>query len=341
MTSLVAKPNGELLRRLNQLVFVQVGVLPLILALACTFFALQSTEFLSGDNIQNVARQSVYLVIVALAQMLALVVGGLDLSVGSVMALSSVIGATVMAAVFAAFPESAGLAIVTGMGAGVLAGILVGAFNGFGIAQFRVPPFMMTLGTSSIVFGLTLFITGGTPVYGMPPAFGEVFGFGSLLGVPVPVLFALVLIIALYLVMNWTRFGRHLYATGGNARAAELSGIRTGRILFASYLLIGLIGSIAGLLLTARLDTGEANLGADMPLQSIAACVIAGVSLSGGQGKVGSVVLGALFINLVQNGMNLVGIGAYTQTIILGVLLILAVMADRIRQRAILSTGVK
>lgn len=341
MTSLVAKPHGELLRRINQLVFVQIGVLPLILAVACIFFALQSTEFLSGDNIQNVARQSVYLIIIALAQMLALVVGGLDLSVGSVMALASVIGATVMAALFAAFPESAGLAIAAGMGAGVLAGAVVGAFNGFGIAQFRVPPFMMTLGTSSIVFGLTLFITGGTPVYGMPPAFGEAFGFGTLLGIPVPVLFALVLIVALYLMMNWTRFGRHLYATGGNARAAELSGIRTGRVLFASYLVIGVICAIAGLLLTARLDTGEANLGSDMPLQSIAACVIAGVSLSGGQGKVGSVVLGALFINLVQNGMNLVGIGAYTQTITLGVLLILAVMADRIRQRAMLSTGIQ
>ncbi|MNZ61548.1 D-allose transport system permease protein AlsC [compost metagenome] len=317
--------------------FVKIGVLPLILVAACLFFATQSSEFLSGDNIQNVARQSVYLVIVALAQMVALVAGGLDLSVGSAMALASVVGATVMAAVYTAFPDAPGLAIAAGMGAGCLSGIAVGALNGFGISQFRVPPFMMTLGTSSIVFGLTLFITGGTPVYGMPGDFGEVFGFGSLLGIPVPVLFALVLIAALYLVMNWTRFGRHIYATGGNARAAELSGIRTARVQFACYLMVGVITAIAGLLLTARLDTGEANLGADMPLQSIAACVIAGVSLSGGQGRVGAVVLGALFINLVQNGMNLIGIGAYTQTIVLGVLLILAVMADRIRQRVILA----
>jgi ribose transport system permease protein len=169
----------------------------------------------------------------------------------------------------------------------------------------------------------------------MPAEFGEVFGFGSLLGIPIPVFFAALLVIVTYLFVNRTRQGRYFYAVGGNIKAAQLSGIATRRTLFLTYLLCALLTSIAGMLLTARLDTGEANIGASMPLESIAACVIAGVSLRGGVGRVENVVLGALFIVLVQNGMNLARIESYLQVVVLGALLILAVIADQIRLRYI------
>jgi ribose transport system permease protein len=194
---------------------------------------------------------------------------------------------------------------------------------------------MMTLGMASIGFGIALYLTGGVPVYGMPQEFGDTFGFGSWLGVPAPVWVTVALIVLLYLLVNWTRLGRYFYAVGGNIKAARLSGIRTRLALFTAYVLCGGLAAISGLLLTARLETGEANIGASMPLESIAACVIAGVSLRGGVGRIENVVLGALFIGLIQNGMNLARIESYLQTVVIGALLILAVIADQFRLRYI------
>ena len=155
---------------------------------------------------------------------------------------------------------------------------------------------------ASVGFGLALYMTGGTPVYGMPVEFGDTFGFGSILGVPAPVLVTVILIAILYFVVNWTRLGRYFYAVGGNVEAARLSGIDTRLTLFLAYVLCGAMAAVAGILLTARLDTGEANIGATMPLESIAACVIAGVSLRGGIGRIENVVLGALYYADPDNG---------------------------------------
>ena len=229
------------------------------------------------------------------------------------------------------------LAIALGLLAGFGAGLSIGIVNGIGVALFNVSPFMMTLGMASIGFGIALYMTGGVPVYGMPPEFGDVFGFGSWLGIPAPVYVTVALIVLLYLLVNWTRLGRYFYAVGGNIKAARLSGINTRLTLFIAYVLCGGMASISGLLLTARLETGEANIGASMPLELIAACVIAGVSLRGGVGRVENVVLGALFIGLIQNGMNLARIESYLQTVVIGVLLILAVVADQLRLRYIAS----
>ena len=317
--------------------FVRLGVLPFLLLLAVLVFALVSDNFLTGRNLLNVVRQSAYLALVSMGQMFALLTGGFDLSVGTILALTSVIGATAMAGAYVAMPEAAGFAILIGILAGVAAGTAIGVVNGIGIALFNVSPFMMSLGMASVGFGLALYMTGGTPVYGMPMEFGDTFGFGSTLGLPTPVLVTVALIGVLYLLVNWTRLGRHFYAVGGNVNAARLSGINTRLTLFLAYVLCGAMAAIAGILLTARLDTGEANIGATMPLESIAACVIAGVSLRGGIGRIENVVLGALFIGLVQNGMNLARIESYLQLVVIGALLILAVVADQFRLRYIAS----
>lgn len=314
-------------------IFVRLGVLPFLLVIALVVFTWASEKFLTGSNLLSVLRQSVFLTIVSLGQLLALLTGGFDLSVGTIMAITSVVGAMAMVAAYTAFPDLIWLAILLGCLGGVAAGTLVGVVNGIGVAVFKVSPFMMTLGVASIGFGIALYLTHGTPVYGMPVDFGTIVGFGTWLGVPVPIYVALAVILALAVVLYRTPLGRYFYAVGGNLKAAKLSGIRTGHVLFLTYVLCAFLTAIAGMLLTARMDTGEANVGASMPLESIAACVIAGVSLRGGVGRLENVVLGALFIGLVQNGMNLARIDSYLQTVVLGVLLIFAVAVDQLRLR--------
>lgn len=267
--------------------------------------------------------------------MLALLTGGFDLSVGTILAVTSVVGALAMASLNVAFPDMAWLAVTGGMLIGFGAGLSIGIINGAGIALFNVSPFMMTLGMASVGFGIALFLTGGIPVYGMPDVFGATFGFARYFGIPAPIYLTALFVILIYVLLNWTRLGRYLYAVGGNIKAAQLSGINTSWILFLAYVLCAALTAVSGLLLTARLETGEANIGAAMPLESIAACVIGGVSLRGGVGRLSNVVLGALFIGLVQNGMNLARIDSYLQTVVIGILLILAVVADQARLRLI------
>jgi ribose transport system permease protein len=319
--------------------FIKLGVLPFFLIAALILFTIASRQFLTLDNITNVARQSVYLVLVSLGQMLVLVTGGFDLAVGTSIALTSVASATTMVYFAAQFPDMVWLAIAIGMLAGLLPALAIGTLNGIGIAQFGVSPFIMTLGVQSVGAGVALFITGGVPVGGLPYDFGEFFGFGRIFGVPVPVLVAIVAIVAMWVLMNRTRTGARIYAIGGNIKAANLSGINTKRTLFIAYVICAFLASVAGVLMTARVESGETNLGGTIALESIAACVIAGVSLRGGIGRVESVVLGAFFIVLVQNGMNMMQIGSYMQMVLLGSLLILAVVTDQFRYR--LLTGAR
>ncbi|MDA3915786.1 MAG: ABC transporter permease [Deltaproteobacteria bacterium] len=332
----IDNPKTEnLLIKMVKTTFIKMGVLPFLIILATIIFAMLSDNFLTSRNLINVSRQTTYLVIVAMGQMFALLTGGFDLSVGTILSLSSVVGALAMSAMYAAFPGSVGLVIFVGLLAGLLAGLSVGVINGIGVSVFNVNPFMMTLGMSSVGFGIALFLTGGVPVYGMPESFGNIFGFGKFMGVPTPVLITLGLIFLVYFLVNWTKIGRYFYAVGGNIKASSLSGINTKYVLFLAYVACSFLATISGLLLTARLETGEANIGMTMPLESIAACVIGGVSLRGGVGRVESVVLGALFIGLIQNGMNLARIESYLQTVVLGILLIFAVASDQFRQHLI------
>lgn len=317
------------LRRL----FLQLGVLPFMLLGALLVFTCLSDQFLTSQNLVNLLRQSVYLILVSMGQMLALVTGGFDLSVGTVMAITSVVSALAMNALAGSLPDALWLAVLGGCLVGVVAGLMVGLINGVGVAFIGVSPFIMTLGVQSIGFGFALFLTGGVPVSGLPAAFSDLFGFGSVLGIPVPIAVTAVCVLGVAIVMARLPLGTHLLAVGGNAKAAALSGIETRRVLLLAYLLCSGLSAISGLLLTARVETGEANLGGTVALESIAACVIAGVSLRGGSGRVPSVVLGAIFIGVVQNGMNLASVGSYLQMVVLGALLIVAVVADQLRHR--------
>lgn len=310
--------------------FERLGVLPFLMVGALIIFANLSANFLSQQNLLNLLRQSVYLVLVSLGQMLALVSGGFDLSVGTALAITSVVGSQAMVALAGGSGTlDAVIAIAGGCGAGLVAAAVLGCVNGVGVAWLGVSPFIMTLATQSIGFGVALYLTGGVPVSGMPVQFGEWLGFGYLLGIPVPVWVMVGMLGGFHVLLTRTRFGQNLYAVGGNARAAALSGIDTRRVLFLTYLLCALIVGVAGMLLTARLESGETNIGGTMALESIAACVIGGVSLRGGMGRLPNVIFGCLFIGLVQNGLNLAGVGSYLQMIVLGTLLIVAVVSDQ------------
>ncbi|PAU77641.1 ABC transporter permease [Halomonas salipaludis] len=313
------------------MLFLRLGALPFIMLVALITFTIVADNFLTANNIANILRQSSYLVIVAVGQMLTLLTGGFDLSVGTIMAFSSVVGALTMTWSIVNFPDAIVLSILLGIVSGVLSGILIGTLNGIGVAVFNVSPFIMTMGMASVGFGLALYMTGGVPVYGIPMQFSDIFGYGRLLGVSTPVWIAILLSIILFVLVHKTRLGRHLYAVGGNIKAAQLSGINTQRGLFRAYVLCGVMAALAGLLMTARLDTGDANIGVQFPLESIAACVIAGVSLRGGIGRVENVVLGALLIGVFKNGMNLSGVDSYMQTVVIGALLIFAVVMDQFR----------
>ena len=286
----------------------------------------------------NVSSQATYLIIIAMGQALVLISGGFDLSVGATVALTSVVSATYMSDYYDANPNSPGMAMLVGVLAGLAVGLIIGLANGIGVAVFKVSPFVMTLGMGSVATGFALHYTGGSPVSGMPREFTRNigtgrYGPGPIPDIPTPVYFTVALVLIMYFLVNWTRLGRYVYAIGGNVRAAYLSGISVTVYLASVYVICSVLTAIAGILLTARVSSGEPNLGGSFPLESITAAVVGGVSLRGGEGRILNAVLGAIFIVLLTNGMNLIRIESYVQMIAIGVILILAVIVDRFRDR--------
>ena len=324
------------LKKFLSVSFIKTGILPWFLGVALITFSLASDNFLTTQNILGVARHSTDLILVAMAQMIVMLTAGLDFSVGVIVAMTSVVASMTMVALWSGY-GSGWEAIFIGCLAGILVGACIGLVNGLGVAFLRVPPFIMTLGMSSIIFGLALTITGGIPIYGVPETFANIFGYGAFLGVSLSIWITLAFIILVYIFLNMTKMGRYFYAIGGNVRAAELSGINIRVYIVGAYVFSAIITSIAALLITARLETGEPNVGANFPLLSIAACAIGGVSLLGGVGRVQNVVLGAFFIILIQNGMNLMRVGSYLQMVVIGGLLIVAISAEYFRQQMLLT----
>lgn len=329
--ALAAASPGLALRNAARWAFVNLGILPILLAAAILFFAFNEERFLSSANLFNVGRQSTFLIILAMGQMIVILTAGLDLSAGSTVGFSGVVSALVLLAVLRAAPDAIVLASTCAVLAGLAAGLLVGAVNGFGVAVLGVSPFMMTLGTSTSLVGIALSLTQGLPVTGVPDDFMRVFGYGRFLGLAPPMIATIVLFVVVWILLNRTTIGRYFYAVGSNMRSAQLSGIATKRQLFIAYLIGSLLAAIVGILFVARSGSAEALNGQPFTLQAVAACVIGGISLFGGVGKVRDVVLGAIFITLLTNGMNLIRVESYVQQIVLGVVLILSLVADQIR----------
>lgn len=308
--------------------FVSIGMLPVLLIVMIALFGYLNSRFVSQDNLLNVMRQSTYLIIISVGQMIVLISGGFDLSVGAVVALTSVLSARAMADVGGSPASAILIGILVGLGVGVVVGLL----NGVAVSLLKVSPFIVTLGTASIGTGVALLLTGGAPVVGLPDWFINNIGVGRIGGIPTPLYITAGLIVLMYFVIARMRLGRYIYAIGGNEQASRLSGLPIARILVTVYVLSGALAALAGILLTARVSSGAPDLGAPFVLQSITAAVLGGVSLRGGEGKLSGVVLGALFIAFLGNGMNLVNISSYWQNITLGIILIFAVLMDRLRE---------
>ncbi len=321
--TIVASEASAPARKLN------LAALAPLAAMACALlgFAGADPRMISAGNLLNILDQSAYLLIFAVAQTIVLITRGFDLALGGTVSATSVIVALAMTN--AGF--SGWSAVALGLAAGVGFGALVGLFNGLAVAGLKVNPFIATLGSYNICVGIATTVSGGRPVIGLPPEFGELLYGGRLFGVPTPLLIASGIVVLCAALLRNTTFGRSLYLIGVNERAAYVAGLPTRRILVAAYMLSAALTAIGAMMLTARTGSGEPSLGGTLTLQAIAAAIIGGVSLSGGRGGAGSAVFGALLVTILSNGMNLAQINGYYQMIALGAVLIASVALDRSR----------
>lgn len=330
--SSVTEPTSrERTKELLKYLFVNVGILPVLMLVAVAFFSYYEERFISSANLFNVSRQATFLAILAMGQLIVIITAGLDLSAGSTVGFSGVVTALVLIALLNAYPDSIVFASVCAIAAGLAMGALVGLINGFGVAVLGVSPFMMTLGASTSLVGFSLSLTQGLPVNGVPDAFMWAFGYGRFFGLAPQMIATVVLAILVWILLNRTTAGRYLYAIGSNLRSAQLSGIATKSHMLLAYVLSGMLAAVVGILFVARSGAAEALNGQAFTLQAIAACVIGGVSLFGGIGRVRDVLLGAVFITVLTNGMNLIRVESYIQQIVLGIVLILSLVVDQLR----------
>jgi ribose transport system permease protein len=306
----------------------------LALALMVVALSLLSDKFLSVDNSLNVLRQICVNLCLSIGMTIIIVSGGIDLSVGSMLALSGAMAAGLLKNGIM-IPGTDVFLEVTVSGAilvGVLVGTALGWFNGYVITRFKLPPFVATLGMLSIARGLTMLWTGGFPITRLGDSFGFL-GSGHRLGVPMPVWISGALVAVFIVVMKRTRFGRHVYAVGGSEKAARLSGLNVRRIKLLVYTLGGALAGVAGLLVTARLDSATPNAGFSYELDSIAAVVIGGTSLNGGRGTIMGTVLGCLIIGVLNNGLVLLEVSPFWQQVIKGFVILVAVAVDKMGEK--------
>lgn len=307
-----------------------------LLALAAMIVVLtvMSDKFLTTDNGLNILRQISVNLCLSIGMTLVIVNGGIDLSVGAILGLAGAVAAKLLKGGLAlpAFGVLLQFTVTGAVVAGVLVGLVLGAFNGLVITRFSLPPFVATLGMLSIARGLTMLWTGGFPITELGPTFGFL-GTGALLGVPVPVWVVAALAAGFALVARQTVFGRHVYAVGSNELTARLAGLNVRGIRVWVYALAGALSGVAGLIVTARLDSAQPNAGLGYELDSIAAVVIGGTSLSGGQGAIEGTLLGCLIIGVLNNGLFLLNVSPFWQQVIKGAVILLAVALDKLKSR--------
>jgi len=307
------------------------AVLPIALVALLLGFAAVDRSVLSPANLLNIAQQTSYLALFAMAQTVVILTRGFDLALGPAVSMVSVGTALAMAGATAAGHDQTTV-LLAGLGAGFGLGIACGLFNGMVIALLGVNPFVATLGSYNIAIGVATTLSAGRPVQGVPKLFSQLFYGGSIFGFPATISITLAIGIVLHLTLRRTVFGRSLYIIGTNPRAAAVAGLPVKRILIATYVLCSTLAALGAIMMTARTGSGEPNLGGSLSLQAIAGAVVGGTSLAGGRGGVGTAVLGALFVTILSNGMNLTRIDGYIQMVVLGAIVIIGVLLDRLRQ---------
>ncbi len=292
------------------------------LVLECVVLALLSPHFLTADNLLNVALQASINAIIAAGMTFVILTGGIDLSVGSVVALAGILGT------LAAREAGGGAAPAAALAAALAFGALSGGVAGALVTRFRIAPFIVTLALMTVWRGTAFVVTEGRPVWELPESFATLGG-GRLAGLPLPALVMALVYAALHVALRHARFGRHVYAVGGNPEAARLAGIRTHRVVASVYVLSGALAALAGVLLASRMNSGQPNAGVMYELDAIAAVVVGGTSITGGRGSVARTLAGALLIAVLKNGLNLLDVNSYVQQVVVGGVILAAVLFDR------------
>lgn len=294
------------------------------LVILTALLSVAAPAFLSQYNLSVVARQASFVGLIALGQTLVLLIGGIDLSVGAAAGLSAIFGSLLL--------TQTGIDPYMVVPITMAFGFVLGCANGFFVARLGLNPFIVTLASWEIFAGLTLVITKGYPIRPLGEAF-RVFGQGSIFGVPVPVVIFIACGAILTYVLNRTRFGRNIYAIGGNREAAALVGIRVWRVEFIVFGLAGMLAALAGILYASRMDSGQPSVGEGWLMGAITAAIIGGTSLRGGQGTVLGTILGALLMAVLANGIVLLNVSGYWERVIIGLVVLVAILVDLIRRR--------
>lgn len=282
--------------------------------------AATSPPFRTLSNIENILQQISVNGIMAIGMTLVIVTAGIDLSVGSVLALSAVVATS--------FAHPGEHAFVVPVALGILTGLLCGIVNGVLIAKKRLAPFIVTLGMMTVARGLALVYTSGRPVINLSDSYDEIGG-GSIGPIPFPALIFFGVVLLGVFILHFTRFGRYVYAVGGNELAAKVSGVNTDRVLIGVYALAGALAGVAGIILSSRIMSGPPATGQGSELDAIAAVVIGGTSLSGGIGSIANTIVGVLIIGVMNNGLDLLNVPSYWQQVVKGLIIVLAVLLDR------------
>lgn len=300
------------------------------LVVLCIVLSFLTDKFFTAANSVNVLRQVAVNVCIATGMTLVVLTSGIDLSVGSVLALCGAITAGLLKNGLK-FPSAdlfIGFTILGAILAAIIVGATLGWFNGFMVTKFKVPPFVATLAMLTIARGLTMLYTGGFPISNLGDKFAFI-GVGSFIGIPVPVWIATVVVLLAMFITKKTKLGRYIYAIGGNETAAKLSGIRINRVKIAVYSIGAALAAIGGIIVTSRLDSAQPNAGVSYELDAIAAVVIGGTSLNGGRGSVWGTVIGAVIIGVLNNGLVLLNVSPFWQQVVKGSVILLAVIIDK------------
>jgi inositol transport system permease protein len=300
------------------------GGIFLALILVCALFSSMTSRFLTPTNISVILNQVSVNAILAFGVTFVIIAGGIDLSLGSLVAVCGV----VVALLSQNNEYSLWLAIIGTL----IAGIALGALNGFIVVLTKVPPFIVTLGTMTIGRGVALILSKGRPISDLNESLNFL-GNGDLFGIPIPILFLVLSFATCHILLTKTIFGRYVKAIGGNEMASYVAGVRVNRIKLYVYMISGLFAALAGILLTARINTGQPNAGLGFELDAIAAVIIGGTSTRGGKGTITGTLLGVLFIGVINNGLDLINVSAYWQQVIMGGIIILAVVLDGLYQK--------
>lgn len=296
----------------------ETGIL-IILVILSILIQFYNPIFLTFSNLMDILRNTSYTLIIAIGMTFVLIARGLDLSVGSVLAISGLVSAISMVN---------GIPVIVSCVIGLCVGAMFGCVNAFSIVKLRIPAMIATLGSMYMARGLVLVMTKGQPVYPLPESF-VLFGQGSVLGIPTVVVLAIVLSIIAHLILKNTTYGRKVYAIGGNPETASFAGINVSRITVSVYIWCGALAALSGIMTAARMGSGQPSVGDGMEMTVITAVIIGGTSLSGGAGTILGTVFGALLMNVLSSGMNLVGVSAYWQQFVMGLIIVIAVALDQ------------